>query len=64
MKNLKFSFSQLSMYTGYVVALFATSMFLWNKDQQDLNMVPLAKLFVDTAQVSAEIENNKKQKKS
>jgi hypothetical protein len=48
------------MYTGYAVALAVALMFFWTKDPQDLNMVPLVKLFVDTAQISAKIENNKK----
>jgi len=62
MRKAKFSFTRLSMYTGYAVGLAAALMFFWTKDPQDLNMVPLASLFVNVAQVSAKIENNKKDK--
>ncbi len=64
MKKLKLSFTQLSMDTFYTVGLTAALMFFWTKDPQDLNMVPLAKLFVDTAQVNAEIEKNEKRSQS
>ena len=62
MKKFKLSFARLSMYTGYTVGLAAALMFFWTKDPQDLKIVPLVKLFVDTAQVSAKIENSKKDK--
>ena len=61
MKKLKLSFAQLSMYTGCAVGLAAALMFSWTKDPQDLNLVPLAKIFIDAAQVSVQIEKNKKE---
>jgi DNA phosphorothioation-dependent restriction protein DptG len=57
MKKPKFSFTRLSAYTAYVLAVIITSMFLRTKDPQDLKMVPLVKLFVDIAQIN---DNNKK----
>ncbi|MBD2770655.1 hypothetical protein [Iningainema tapete] len=62
MKLPKFSFTRLTMYTGYVVGLVAALLFISTKDPQVLNMVPLAKVFVDTAQISAQIEKDKKPK--
>ena len=62
-RKFKFSFVQVSMYTGYTVGLAAALMFFWVKDPLVLHMVPLARLFIQTAQISVEIERDQKQDK-
>ena len=49
------------MYTGYAVSLIATWMFLTNNPQA-IGLTPVAKLFLDAAKISQQVQKDTKDK--
>lgn len=61
MKNQNHLFTHLSTYTGYVVGLIATWMFLTNNPQA-IGLTPVARLFLDAAKISQQVQKDTKDK--
>ncbi|MCJ8281400.1 MAG: hypothetical protein MJK14_16410 [Rivularia sp. ALOHA_DT_140] len=57
-EKISYIFVRLSTWTGYIVGLLAIFLFALNKHTEGVNLISVAHLFFEAAQINVELEES------
>ena len=59
-EKISYTFARISTLTGYIIGLLAVFLFAVNKEPQRIDLIPVARLFVEAAKITLELEKVRK----